>query len=69
MIETCGFCEDIKDTKDINKDDNGNDHNNTEDNNNNNDKDDNNDRGISALGHDRDLGFLREHQGTSKFSI
>ena len=29
----------------------------------NNNKDDNNDKGISALGLDRDLGFLRGHQG------
>ena len=66
MIETWGFCEDIKNTKDINEDNNDNDHDNKDDNNNNNNnKDDNNDRGISALGYDRDLGFLREHQGTS----
>ena len=66
MIETWGFCEDIKDTKYINDDDNNNDHDNKDDNNdnhNNNDKDDNNDNGISALGQDRDLFFLRGHQG------
>ena len=70
MIETWGFCEDIKDIKDINEDDNNNDHYNKDinednndndhdnkDDNNNNNKDDNNDRGISALGYDRDLGF------------
>ena len=45
-----GFREDIKDivAHDDNDDDN---------------KDDNNDKGISALGLDRDMGFLRGHQG------
>ena len=59
MIETCGFCEDIKDINDNDKD---NDHGDKEDddnnNNNNNNKDDNNNMGVSALGHDRDLQFF-----------
>ena len=59
MIETCSFFEDIKDTKDINENDNNKDNNKD----NNNDKDNNNNRGISALEHDRDLGFLGGHQG------
>ena len=56
MIETCGFCEDIKDTKDIN--DNDKDKEDDDDNNNNNNRDDNNNMGVSALGHDRDLQFF-----------
>ena len=63
LIETWGFRDDIKDivADDDNYDnDNDNDDNN---NNNNNDKDSNDDKGISALGLDRDMGFLRGHQG------
>ena len=59
MIETCGLCEDIKDTKDINDNDKDNDHEDKEDdNNNNNNKDDNNNMGVSALGHDRHQQFF-----------
>ena len=44
----------------IKEEDNKVEDNNKEDENN---KDDNDDKGISALGLDRDLGFLRGHQG------
>ena len=75
MIETCSFFEDIKDTKDINENDNNNDHNNKDNNknnnnknnnnknnnnkNNNNNKDNNNNKGISAQDFDRTLEFSR----------
>ena len=63
LIKTWGFREDIKDIYDVNdvndandNDDNEEDNDEVEDNDNN--KDDNNDKGVSALGLDRDLGFL-----------
>ena len=59
MIETYRFREDIKYIKDIDNNDNDNDDN--DDNMDNNDKDDNNYKDISALGLDRDMGFLRGH--------
>ena len=56
MIETWGFHKDIKeidaDANNVNDDDDAN---NVNDANNNDDKDD---KGISALGLDRDMGFL-----------
>jgi len=64
LIETWGF-RFREDIKDIIVDGAG--ANNNEDNNNNNDDkdniDSNNDKGISALGLDQDMGFLRGHQG------
>ena len=67
LIETWGFCEDIKDIVANNADDNeDNDNDNNENNNNNNDNDNKNgkdDKGISALGLERDMGFSRGHQG------
>ena len=54
LIETWGFCEDIKDILAVD--------NNDDNNNNNNDKDSNDDKSISALGLHRDMGFLRGHQ-------
>ena len=60
MIETCSFFEHIKDTKDINENDNSKDNN--KNNNNNNDKDN---RGISALEHDIDLGFWEDIKDTN----
>ena len=56
LIETWGFCEDIKDIN-ANADD-VNDANNVNNTNNNDDKEGNDDKGISALGLDRDMGFL-----------
>ena len=58
MIETWGFHKDIKDivAVDDDIDDNDVDDNDNDDNNNN--KDSNDDKGISALGLDRDMGFL-----------
>ena len=75
LIENWGFREDIqginnkddenKDNKDLDdnneKDDNNN--NNRYNNNHYNNKDDKNDKGISAVRLDRDVVFLREHQG------
>ena len=61
QIETWDFCEDIKDivADDVEDDAAADD----DDDNDNNDKDGNNDKGISALELDRDMGFLRVHQG------
>ena len=56
QIETWGFREDIKDIV-ANDDDNNNDDD-DDDKDDNNDKDGNNDKGISALGLDKDMGFL-----------
>ena len=56
LIETWGFCEDIKDIV-ANDDTNNNDDHDDNDDDDNNDKDINNDNGISALELDRDVGF------------
>ena len=63
LIETWGFREDIKDIFANNANNNNDDEIDNNDKDNNNNKDGNNDRGISALGLDRDMGFLRGHQG------
>ena len=64
QIEPWDFHEDIKDIVaddvDVDADDDNN------NNNNNNDKDGNDDKGFSALGHDRDMGFSRGHQGRQR---
>ena len=63
LIETWGFCVDIKDIVVGDVIDAANDANDANDTDNNDDKDDNDYKGISALGLDRDMGFFRGHQG------
>ena len=65
-IETWRLHKNIKDINDNDNNDDGDNNNNTDDNNNNkddnnNNKDDKDNKGISALGLDRSLGFLRGH--------
>ena len=69
MIETLGFRVEVKDIKVFDDDDHDNrdndDDKEDEDNKDNHigvNKDDNDEKGISALGLDRDLGFLQGHQ-------
>ena len=65
------FCEDVKDIKDVNNNDNVNDDyvNKVKDNNNYDEKDDNDNKSISALRFDKDLVFLRGHLGHSMLPV
>ena len=65
LIETCGFCEDVKDIKEIDDDDNDNDNNEekVKDKDKYDNKDEDGNKGISALRLDIDLVCIREHLG------